>query len=275
MPLTPSQTRALLTQLDHRAKKSLGQNFLTDGNIVRKSLDLAQLQPDEAVVEIGPGLGTLTEALLTHGCIVYAVERDARLAAWLRESLQPRFATRFHLLEGDAVEHPRAGLEVEANPDFKVVANLPYAITTPWLEGLLHTPLPERMVLMMQREAADRITAQPGSKSFGAISVFVSAAYDRVATHGVSRSCFYPIPGVDSVLLTLRRKPQPFLFSTSCRERIRKLFTQRRKQIGHLLQNDPEVQAWLQQLGTFGCNSTSRPESIPTEAWVAMDTALR
>src|SRR2546430_2639366 len=126
MPLSPSETRDLLAQLNHQPKRFLGQNFLIDGNIVRKSLELAAGQSGDAVVEVGPGLGTLTDALLATGAEVWAVEKDRTLHAHLTETLaknQPRL----HLLEGDAMEHPLAGFP--GSRSFKIVANLPYAIS--------------------------------------------------------------------------------------------------------------------------------------------------
>lgn len=274
MPLTPSQTRALLDSLGHRPRKPLGQNFLIDGNIVRKSLQLAELQAGDTVVEVGPGLGTLSEAMLEAGCSVHAVELDATLSQHLRETVAVRFPDRFRLVEGDAVKHPRADISATIG-SFKVVANLPYAITTPWLEEMLEAPLPADMVLMMQKEAADRITAQPGSKAYGAISIFIGAAYDRAGVHHVSRSCFYPVPGVDSMLLHLRLKAHPVLFPQPVRDLIRQLFTQRRKQIGSLLQKRPELHPWLDNLPEFGCSRTTRPEAVPLQAWLALASALR
>ncbi len=274
MPLSPSQTRALLESLGHRPRKPLGQNFLIDGNIVRKSLQLAALQPGDTVVEVGPGLGTLSSAMLELGCSVYAVELDKTLAAHLRATLVPEFPDRFHLLEGDAVDFPRAGIPNTVTA-FKVVANLPYAITSPWLDAMLTDPLPVDMVLMMQKEAADRITAGPGSKSYGAISIFTGAACERAGVHKVSRTCFYPVPGVDSQLLHLRRKQEPKLFSGEARDLIRQLFTQRRKQIGSLLQKREALHPWLQELPGFGCSRTDRPEDIPLQAWEALNTFLQ
>ncbi len=273
MPLSPSQTRELLESLGHRPRKPLGQNFLIDGNIVRKSLELAGLQAGEQAVEIGPGLGTLTGAILELGCRVHAVELDFRLAEHLRTTVATEYGERFHLVEGDAVKFPRADLPAAIH-SFKVVANLPYAITTPWMDAILEDPLPSDMVLMMQKEAADRITARPGSKAYGAISVFICAAYERAGVHPVSRSCFYPVPGVDSMLLHLRRKDHPVLLHKRSRELIRKVFTQRRKQIGSLLQKEPATHEWLNTLEKFGCSRTTRPEAIPLEAWLELDRCL-
>src|SRR3954466_12623252 len=139
MPLSPSTTRELLARLNHQPKRFLGQNFLVDGNIVRKSLELAGVQAGDTVVEVGPGLGTLTSALLAAGAEVWAVEKDRQLHAHLLETLVPN-QPRLHLLEGDAMEHPLADLPVDRTPAFKIVANLPYAISTPWMDAVLGGP---------------------------------------------------------------------------------------------------------------------------------------
>ncbi len=276
MPLSPSATRDLLEQLGHHPKRALGQNFLVDGNIVRKSLELAEVRPADRIVEIGPGLGTLTSALLEAGAEVWAVERDARLAGHLRETLVPAFPDRLHLLEGDAVEAPRAGLsDAVAATGFKVVANLPYAISTPWMEGILAPPLPNRMVLMLQQEAAQRYAANPGSKQFGAISIFLQSAYTIAPGHKVAAACFHPRPDIESYLLHLVRRPDPFLFSEAQRQFIRSCFQQRRKQIGSLLRSRlPDGgQTWLAKLSAYQLDEQARPEDIPVRAWQELATS--
>jgi 16S rRNA (adenine1518-N6/adenine1519-N6)-dimethyltransferase len=273
MPLTPSATRDLLVRLGHQPKRFLGQNFLVDGNIVRKSLDLAGVRAGDTIVEIGPGLGTLTSALLETGAEVWAVEKDRTLHAHLAETLVLQFPTTFHLLEGDAVEHPLAALDLDRSPrEFKVVANLPYAIATPWLDGVLSGPLPERMVLMLQNEAAQRYAARPGSKSFGAISIFLQSAYAVAPGHKVEPGCFFPRPEVDSYLLHLVRKPAPYIFPAATKALIRSCFQQRRKQIGGLLRNRlPDHGAsWLAHMAPAGLTALTRPEAIPTEHWQAL-----
>lgn len=303
MPLSPTETRQLLTGLGHQPKRFLGQNFLVDGNIVRKSLELAQVAPGDAVVEIGPGLGTLTTALLEAGAAVWAVEKDRTLHAHLAEQLAPRFPTTLHLLEGDGVEHPLAGLEKHlwANhprlatpivtgedlppsvaegdaspPIFKIVANLPYAIATPWLDAVLEGPLPSRMVLMLQQEAAQRYSAQPGSKSFGAISVFLQAAYDLAPGHKVAAACFYPRPDIESYLLHLVRKPAPVVFPKDFKALVRACFQQRRKQIGALLRGQfPGAGSpWREPLEACGHSEQTRPEAISVDCWQRLARSL-
>lgn len=270
MPLTPSATRELLARLGHQPKRFLGQNFLVDGNIVRKSLELAAVAPGDRVVEIGPGLGTLTTTLLEAGAEVWAVEKDRTLSAHLTETLAPRFPQTFHLLEADAVEYPLAGLPASPSAaEFKIVANLPYAIATPWLDAVLSGPLPARLVLMLQQEAAQRYVAHPGTKSFGAISIFLQSAYAVAPGHKVEAACFFPRPDVDSYLLHLTRRPEPFIFPEATKLLIRSCFQQRRKQIGGLLRDRlPDHGArWLAQLAAAGLSGQTRPEAIPTELW--------
>lgn len=276
MPLSPTATRDLLARLGHQPKRYLGQNFLVDGNIVRKSLALAEVRPGDTIVEVGPGLGTLTTALLEAGASVWAVERDRALSAYLGAQLAPLYPERFHLLEADAVDHPLADLPATAVPGCKVVANLPYAIATPWLDGVLSGPLPSRLVLMLQQEAAERYTAQPGSKSFGAISVFLQGAYAIAPGHKVAAACFFPRPDVESHLLHLVRKPEPTLFSPPAKALIRACFQQRRKQIGALLRRRLEGQpvAWRELLVSSGLSEQVRPEAIPLEWWTRFSTLL-
>ncbi|MBI4625460.1 MAG: ribosomal RNA small subunit methyltransferase A [Verrucomicrobia bacterium] len=277
MPLSPTATRDLLASLGHQPKRFLGQNFLVDGNIVRKSLALAEVRAGDTVVEIGPGLGTLTCALLESGADVWAVEKDRTLHAHLTDKLAPRFPDGLHLMEGDAVEHPLAGLPSKrVGGGFKIVANLPYAIATPWLDEVLAGPLPSRMVLMLQQEAAQRFAAQPGSKSFSAISVFLQAAYDVAPGHKVTAGCFFPRPDVESRLLNLVRKPAPFVFPAAAKALVRGCFQQRRKQIGALLRARLPAGSppWREHLLASGLSEQTRPEAIPVNWWVRFSEKL-
>ena len=158
MPLSPSETTRLLDSINHRPKKKLGQNFLIDGNIVRKSLTMADLPCGIPVVEIGPGLGTLTKQLLDRNHSVFAVEIDTNLFANLKDKFSSFIEQdKLNLINGDAVKNPVGNLPNEVD-EFAVVANLPYAISSPWMESLLNTKkIPKHMVLMLQKEAVDRM----------------------------------------------------------------------------------------------------------------------
>jgi 16S rRNA (adenine1518-N6/adenine1519-N6)-dimethyltransferase len=267
-PLSIAQTRELLESLGHHPRKNLGQNFLIDGNIVRKSLEMAKIGPGDVVIEIGPGLGTLTSALADAGAEVHAVELDKYLAAYIREKL----GDRIHLTEGDAVQFPLGDLSqniagMTAPPPWKIVANLPYAVTSTWLEAVLEGPLPERMVLMMQKEAADRLSALHGSKSFGAISIFLQSAYEPLFRHRVSRQCFYPVPGVDSMLAGWIRRAHPVTYPEPIRRDIRHLFTQRRKQLQSLTRGHPIFEPWFARNASRNLSPTARAEEVPLPIW--------
>ncbi len=270
MPLTPNETKVLLEELGHRPDKRLGQSFLVDGNLVRKSLEMAGLPDGSKVVEVGPGLGSLTGALLDAGHQVYAVERDPVLVKHLRSTQAPALGDgRLILSEGDAMKLSLAGLPAGVE-EFFVVANLPYAIASPWLAEVLGKgSLPVRMVLMLQKEAADRYQAEAGTKNFGALTIFLSSAYELMDRHPVSKACFYPQPEVESVLLRLDRKEDPCPPPKETRELIRRLFTRRRKQIGGLARTEERaIQAAIDDwLSDEGLSPTLRPEQIPSEAW--------
>src|ERR1700690_479895 len=277
MALTPTETRALLASLGHRPKRFLGQNFLVDGNIVRKSMELAQVSAGDTVVEVGPGLGTLTGALLEAGAEGWAVELDRALHGYLASGLAARFPAALHLMEGDAVEHPLSGLPGDRAWAAKVVANLPYAISTPWMDAVLSGPLPARMVLMLQLEAAERYAALPGTRSFGAISIFLQAAYASAPGHRVSPGCFHPRPEVDSALLHLVRRAEPHVFPPEHKALIRQCFQRRRKKIGSAIRDLASARGsqWLELLAADGFSTTVRAEEIPVTSWIRLSLALQ
>ena len=279
-PFNLKQTKTLLVSLSHSPKKWLGQNFLIDGNIVKKSLELAEVTAGDNIVEVGPGLGTLSTTLLQAGVRLFAVEKDATLAAHLRENLAPAYSDKFYLTEGDAMEFPLAKIfeHSEKIAQYKIIANLPYAISSPWMDKVLEQViLPKQLVLMVQQEAADRFMAQAGSKNFGALSIFISAAYERKQGHTVSPNCFFPPPKVNSYLLNLKQKDSPIIFAPDCKKIIRKAFIYRRKQISSeakRIESPAQVevfQAWLTNLKTYGCDTNSRPEEIPLDAWLNLN----
>ena len=273
MPLSPSETSRLLEEFNHRPKKKLGQNFLTDGNIVHKSIAMADLPSGIPVVEIGPGLGTLTQQLLLKKHQVFAVEIDENLFENLQKSFDSFIQNeQLNLIKGDAVKKPLAQLPEGVN-DFAVVANLPYAISSPWMESLLHTQrIPIRMVLMLQKEAVQRMGATHGTKEYNALSIFIKAAFQNSHIHPVPRQCFFPIPGIDSVLVQMDRLPAPFLYNQKTRTLIRKIFTQRRKQIGSLVKKEePDTKKILEMwISEQNLSRNMRPEQISPDQWRAL-----
>ena len=270
MPLSPTETSKILEEINHRPKKKLGQNFLVDGNIVHKSLTMANLPTGIPVVEIGPGLGTLTKQLLANDHNVFAIEIDDGLFINLEKSFSGDIEnSQLFLSKGDAVKSPLANLPEDIN-EFAVVANLPYAISSPWMESLLHTQrIPLRMVIMLQKEAVGRMNAKHGTKEYNALSIFLKAAFSHIQTHSVSRQCFFPIPGIDSVLVQMDRLQKPFLFSQEDRSLIRRIFTQRRKQIGSLIKKEePKVKERINRwLESNELTRNLRPEQIEAKHW--------
>lgn len=269
---TLSVVKDLLQRHGLAPRKRLGQNFLVDANIARKSLELAEISEGDTVVEIGPGLGALTQLLLEAGCEVFTIEKDPGLHQFILDSIAPRFPERLNLMQGDAMDHPLAAL-TEAPQTTKIVANLPYAISTPWLDAILAGPLPERMVLMLQKEAADRFVAHSGSGTFGPISLFLKSAYEVHEIHKVSAQCFYPLPDVGSALLSLKRLDNPLVFNAKTKAGIRQIFRQRRKQISSIVSRAPlpeYFQVWLNAMTRSGLAPNTRPEAISETQWKSL-----
>lgn len=270
--LSITALKQLLAHIDHTPQKHLGQNFLVDHNILKKALEWADPKEGEVFIEVGPGLGTLSQALLKKGVQLYAVEKDPKLAAYLKDTLAKDFQN-FHILEADAVDAPLAGYS-DPQP-CKLLANLPYSIASPWLGALLQSKvLPRSLVLFLQKEVADRFLAEEGSKERGALSLFLQAAYAPLGRHRVAPTCFYPAPQVDSVLLLLQRRADPYRFKLATQACIRDFFTQRRKQIGNLCKNlsTQSLENWINGLAAAGLTAESRPEDLPLWAWQMLDS---
>ena len=229
-----SVTRAVLERHGFTFKKSFGQNFLTDTNILQKIVDTAEIDENVNVIEIGPGIGALTEFLAENTAEVMAFEIDDRLVPILADTLRDFDNVRVvneDILKSDL----QARIKEFANPNLpiKVVANLPYYITTPILMHLIESGIPfSEFVVMMQREGADRISAQPNSKSYGSLSIAVQYYMTAKVAFIVPRTVFVPAPNVDSAILKMVRRDQPavgvkdeaFFFKVS-----KASFTHRRK----------------------------------------------
>ena len=206
-----SVTRAVLERHGFTFKKSFGQNFLTDTNILQKIVDTAEIDENVNVIEIGPGIGALTEFLAENTAEVMAFEIDDRLVPILADTLRDFDNVRVvneDILKSDL----QARIKEFANPNLpiKVVANLPYYITTPILMHLIESGIPfSEFVVMMQREVADRISAQPNSKSYGSLSIAVQYYMTAKVAFIVPRTVFVPAPNVDSAILKMVRRDQP------------------------------------------------------------------
>ena len=206
-----SVTRAILERHGFTFKKSFGQNFLTDTNILQKIVDTAEIDKNVNVIEIGPGIGALTEFLAESAAEVMAFEIDDRLVPILADTL--RDFDNVTVVNQDILKVDLAQYIAEfKNPDLpiKVVANLPYYITTPILMHLIESGIPfSEFVVMMQREVADRISAQPNTKAYGSLSIAVQYYMTAKVAFVVPRTVFVPAPNVDSAILKMVRRDQP------------------------------------------------------------------
>ncbi len=263
-----------------RPKRSLGQNFLVDPNLQRKIVAAVGAGPDDEVLEIGPGRGALTRHLAGQVRRLVLVELDDALAEQLATDYRGR---------ADVVVVHRDVLEVELETvspspsELLVVGNIPYNITTPILFHLLDmTPRPERIVVMIQREVADRILAQPGGKIYGALSVAIRAVADVDRVLNVKRGAFRPVPDVDSSVIRITpRVPAPLTRDEErdLRELTRAAFSWRRKQLGTILRESElyglEHDRIEELAARIGIRPHQRPETIAPETFIALARELR
>ena len=214
-----------------RAKKELGQHFLVDENILGVIGRLAELDENDVVLEIGPGLGVLTTYLADRVQTVHAVELDRSLAPQLHERIGERTNVQLHF--GDAM---RLDLRAAAPGTTKLVANLPYNVATPLIvESLAGLPELERWCVMVQREVADRFFAEPSTKAYGAVSVLIQLVAERIGFHPVSRNVFRPRPNVESALVAFRRTGLPSDFA-HVKRIVGAAFAHRRKKLANSLE---------------------------------------
>lgn len=275
LPPTPGQLRRLLAAERLRPSKALSQNFLTDPAALDSIVAAAELQPGDRVVEVGPGLGVLTRRLLAAGATVLAVELDPRLAAYLRRELGALPA--FDLIEADALSlHPRDCFPGE---DFKVVANIPYHITSPLLHAFLEGDRPPQLsVLLVQAEVAARVAAAPGQMSY--LSVFVQNVAAAEIVGRVPAAAFEPAPEVDSAILRLRRRPSPQIPVGPGREPFYRIvqagFRQRRKQLHNALGRELPVSRQVLDAAFEACaiDSERRAQTLSLVEWECLTGRL-
>jgi 16S rRNA (adenine1518-N6/adenine1519-N6)-dimethyltransferase len=235
---SPSATIDVLKRYDLFTRKSLGQHFLVDDNVIGRILELAAIQPGEPVLEIGPGIGTLTDALLAEGAVVTAIERDERLLPALADLAAGHAGTgpsgTLTVVSGDAVSVPVASLGAPR----ALVANLPYAVAaTVVLRFFEELASLERAVVMVQAEVADRIAGVPGTKAYGAYTVKLALHAAVTGRFAVARSCFLPPPRVDSAVVRLERVERteaPAVIVAAARA-AEAAFSQRRKTLRNAL----------------------------------------
>lgn len=262
-----------------RAKRSLSQNFLVDHNIRRKIVAELAADPGDGVLEVGPGHGELSDLLAGEVAHLVLVEKDDRLAAGLNDRFHGRDDVR--VVHADALEVDLAGF-LPADRPGKLISNLPYGITTPLIFRFLDMrPLPTRMVLLVQKEVAERIAASEGNKVYGALSVGVQArAAVRVAFR-VGRQAFRPVPAVDSAVIVV----DPHVAGASeetlndLRSLTRVAFSRRRKQLGRILRSAPEYQLSPDEvdriLSDCGVSPRARPETLTPAQFVELSVHLR
>lgn len=268
-------TQHILKVFHLRASKKLGQNFLIDAAVVRGIVEAAELQEGERVLEIGPGIGTLTQGLAESGAQVTAVELDKKLPAVLAETLKGYENVR--IVQGDILKTDIR--ELMGDAPFKVAANLPYYITTPILMALLEQRLPIRkIVTMVQKEVAERMIAPPGSKTYGALSVAVQYYTAPEIVLDVPPKSFIPAPEVDSVVIACKVRGEP---PVTVRDEklffrvVKAAFGQRRKTLSNALKGagflKDEVQEALEQAGI---EAARRGETLSLEEFAQLADAF-
>jgi len=280
-----SVTKAVLERHGFTFKKSFGQNFLTDTNILQKIVDTAEIDDQVNVIEIGPGIGALTEFLAERAAQVMAFEIDHRLVPILADTLRDFdnvTVVNEDILKVDLAQH----IQNFKNPDLpiKVVANLPYYITTPILMHLIESGIPfSEFVVMMQKEVADRISAKPNTKAYGSLSIAVQYYMTAKVAFIVPRTVFVPAPNVDSAILKMVRRPEPavavedekFFFKVS-----KASFTHRRKTLwnnltGYFGKTEEVKDKLTKALDQAGLSPSVRGEALSLEEFASLADALK
>ena len=280
-----SVTKAVLERHGFTFKKSFGQKFLTDTNILQKIVDTAEIDDQVNVIEIGPGIGALTEFLAERAAQVMAFEIDHRLVPILADTLRDFdnvTVVNEDILKVDLAQH----IQNFKNPDLpiKVVANLPYYITTPILMHLIESGIPfSEFVVMMQKEVADRISAKPNTKAYGSLSIAVQYYMTAKVAFIVPRTVFVPAPNVDSAILKMVRRPEPavavedekFFFKVS-----KASFTHRRKTLwnnltGYFGKTEEVKDKLTKALDQAGLSPSVRGEALSLEEFASLADALK
>lgn len=280
---TPTRTKEILKKFGHGAKKSLGQNFIIDRNILINMVNSAHIDEETTVIEIGPGIGALTEQIAKVAKRVFAFEIDQRMIEVLDETLAPYpNVTVFHqdILDVNWEEFKEQFLEVDEK--VVVMANLPYYITTPILMNLFESSLPfSEIVVMMQKEVADRLQAKPSTKEYGSLSIAVQSQMNVEVLFEVPPTVFIPQPNVDSAIIKFSplEEPKEIIDRKFFSELTRASFAQRRKTLWNNLrtyyQKDKEKLEQVEQaLEKIGIDPKRRAETLTVDEFVSMSNVL-
>ncbi len=269
-----SDMKQVLASAHLQLTRSLGQTFLHDGNQLRRIVEAAELTSSDRVLEIGPGLGPLTELLVARASHVLAIEKDRRLVELLKQRLGE--AKNLVLLHADALDYLRQDLCDWS--EWKLVANLPYSVASVILVQLAQSPKPPKlMAVTLQLEVAGRIAARAGDPDYGVLTLLVQLGYQPSGWFKIPAGCFFPQPEVDSACVTLRRRPMPLLGvdETATFVKLVKLsFSQRRKMMMKLLKKDwpaARLEAAFEQLKL---PSQVRAESLSFDQFVELGRVL-
>jgi 16S rRNA (adenine1518-N6/adenine1519-N6)-dimethyltransferase len=274
-----NEMKQLLAERDIQLTRSLGQNFLHDGNQLRRIVAAAELKAPDKVLEIGPGLGPLTELLIQRAGEVLAIEKDARLVEVLREHFKPSQASGtavLHLVHDDALGYLRG--ERRDWSDWKLVANLPYSVASTILVELAQSERgPERMVATLQLEVARRLMASAGDEHYGVLTLLTQLDYLPVESFKISASCFFPEPEVDSICVSLHRRPQALLardHRAAFAQVVKRSFSQRRKMMLKLLKQDWPSQTLGSAFELLRLASQVRAEEVSVEQFIRLTECL-
>ena len=266
---TPSATKEIINKYSFAFQKKFGQNFLIDSNVLESIIRGAEITKDDFVLEIGPGIGTMTQYLCEAARQVVAVEIDKMLIPILEDTLSEY--DNVEVINQDVLKVDIKSLAEEKNKGkpIKVVANLPYYITTPIIMGLFESGVPiDSITIMVQKEVADRMQTGPGSKDYGALSLAVQFYATAKVILNVSATCFMPRPNVDSAVIKLTRHKEPTVNVADEKlmfKIIRASFNQRRKTLVNGLKNSPELSFSKEQI-VKAIEKIGKPETIRGEA---------
>lgn len=279
---TPEGTKAVLNRYPFVFQKKFGQNFLIDPHVLDKIINAAEITKEDCIIEIGPGIGSVTQALLDHAGKVISIEIDDQLIPILTEQFGE--CEHFQLIHKDVLKVDLHALIQEESPNrrIKVVANLPYYITTPIIMMLLENNLPiESITVMVQKEVADRMASAPGSKQYGAITVAMKYYCDTYLVANVPQNCFMPRPNVDSAVIKLTLHQEPIVDINNEKQLlkiIKAAFSQRRKTLLNTLTSNGDLGLGKEEIKNIldesGIGASTRGEMLSLEDYAMLSNYI-